>query len=245
MRKFKKFAYILIALLLISIMLVSSILFLKDKKQDKEEQQVFDDLIDIVEQDNTDNLDENNNIDYSTLFDMNSDMVAWIKIDGTSINYPVMQTRDRPNYYLRKNFYKQYSYYGTPYIQENCDIKGSDNLIIYGHHINNSKMFGVLEKYKSKTFFDEHKIIDFITKENIYKYKVIYAFKTSAKNGFKYYEYFNFEDKSKFETFKNKCEGLTFYNTEEEVNYGDKFITLSTCDYSQENGRMVVIAKKI
>ena len=243
MRKFKKFAYILITLLLISIMLVSSILFLKDKKQDNEEKQVFDELIDIVEQDNI--HDEDKVTDYSTLFYINSDMVAWIKIDGTNINYPVMQTKDRPNYYLRKNFYKQYSYYGTPYIQENCDLIGSDNLIIYGHHINNSQMFGIFEKYKTKTFYNEHKVIDFITRDNNYKYEVVYAFKTSSTNGFKYYEYYNFEDKSKFETFKSKCEGLAFYNTDEEVSFGDKFITLSTCDYSQQNGRMVVVAKRI
>ena len=146
-------------------MLVSGILYLKDKKQDRQEQIVFDELIDIIDNQNEDNT---SNIDnYSALFEMNTDMIGWIKIEDTNIDYPVMQTKNKPNYYLRRNFYKEYSYYGTPYMQENCDINKSDNLIIYGHHIKNNQMFGILEKYKSKDFYNDHRIIKFITKNEI------------------------------------------------------------------------------
>ena len=75
-----------------------------------------------------------------------------------------MQTEScRKDYYLRKNFYKQYSQLGTPYIAEYCNVLTSDNLIIYGHHIKNSQMFGELEKYKKKEFYNNHKVISFNT----------------------------------------------------------------------------------
>lgn len=242
MKKLKKIFCIIISVLLIGIMLVSGILFLKDKKQDKDEEKVFEELTNIVDE-NSEKQD--NNRDYSKLFNINEDMIAWIKIEGTTLDYPVMQSKGRPNFYLRKNFYKKYSYYGTPFLQETCDINTSDNLIIYGHHINNTKMFGILEKYKNKAFYNEHNLIEFITKDKNYKYQIVYTFKTSATNGFKYYEYYNFEDESKFNVFNNKCKELAFYNTNNVINFGDKLITLSTCDYSISNGRMVVVAKRI
>lgn len=100
---------------------------------------------------------------YKELYLQNEDMVGWISIDGTTINYPVMQTKDNPNYYLKRNFEKEYSDLGTPYIQEDCDLLSSDNLIIYGHHISGNRMFGALEDYKSKSFYEEHKTIHFDT----------------------------------------------------------------------------------
>ena len=243
MKKIKNILFVVVILLLIGVMLVSSILYLKDKKQDREELIVFEDLINIVDNQDTDNT---SNIDnYSELFEMNTDMIGWIKIEDTNIDYPVMQTKNKPNYYLRRNFYKEYSYYGTPYMQENCDINKSDNLIIYGHHIKNNQMFGILEKYKSKDFYNDHRIIKFITKNEILEYEIIYIFKTSASNGFEYYKYIEFNDGSEFNAFNNKCKELAFYNTETESNYGDKYLTLSTCEYSIKNGRFVVITKKL
>lgn len=91
----------------------------------------------------------------------------------TAINYPVMQTKDRPNYYLKKNFEKQYSDYGVPYVSETCDIDISDNTVIYGHHMKNGTMFSGLESYKSKDFHDSHKIIHFDTLGGYGDYEII------------------------------------------------------------------------
>ena len=95
--------------------------------------------------------------EYGELYLQNTDMVGWLSIAGTNINFPVMQTPNNPNYYLKHNFEKEYSDLGTPYVQENCDLLTSDNLVIYGHHIKGQKMFGALENYKSKDFYEEHK----------------------------------------------------------------------------------------
>ena len=155
-----------------------------------------------------------------------------------------MQTRDRPNYYLRKNFYKQYSYLGTPFLSENCDIRKSDNIIIYGHNINNSKMFGELENYHNEKFYQSHKSIEFYTLEEVKKYEIIFVFKISVNDDFMYYNFTNFNNEIEFESFIKNCEILSLYNTESSVKYGDRFMTLSTCDYSIKDGRLVIVAKE-
>ena len=83
-----------------------------------------------------------------------------------------MQSRNNPNFYLKHNFEKEYSDLGTPYVQENCDIAESDNLVIYGHHIKGGKMFGALEDYKSKSFYEEHKTIQFDTLTEQTEYEI-------------------------------------------------------------------------
>lgn len=238
----KKIIYILVMLLLISTMLISGFLLFKEMKENKEQEEIFEQLLEITENNVADNREK-----YQELFEQNEDMVAWIKIENTNIDYPVMQTKDRPDYYLRRNFNKEYSYYGTPYIEENCNIDTSDNLIIYGHHIKNYQMFGILEKYKNEKFYKEHKIIEFTTKEENAKYEIIAVFTTVAysKDGFKYYEFINMQEKGEFNTFIRKCKELSFFNIEQSADFGDKLITLSTCEYSRKNGRLVVVAKKL
>ena len=100
---------------------------------------------------------------YAQVYAQNSDLVGWISIPGTRIDYPVMQTRDDPNFYLKHAFDRSYSSYGVPYLQENCDIGISDNLVLYGHHMNNGSMFSDLCRYESEDFYREHKTIRFDT----------------------------------------------------------------------------------
>ena len=100
---------------------------------------------------------------YRAVQEQNSDFVGWLSIPGTNIDYPVMQTVDEPNYYLKRGFDKQYSDYGVPYVQENCDLALSDNCVIYGHHMNNGTMFADLCKYESEDFYQEHKVLRFDT----------------------------------------------------------------------------------
>ena len=137
---------------------------------------------------------------YADVYAKNSDLVGWISIPGTRIDYPVMQTKDNPNFYLKHAFDKSYSSYGVPYMQENCDVGISDNLMLYGHHMNNGSMFSDLCKYESEDFYQDHKTIA-------------------------------------------KCKELALYDTGVTAEYGDQLITLSTCEYSRTNGRMVVVAK--
>ena len=242
----KKIIYRIVMILLIGIMLISSYFIYKIKKEDKLQEDIFEEIIDVaVKKEIIEEKEEQPEINMQELYNANNDIVGWLEIDNTNINYPVMQTKDKPNYYLRRNFYKEYSQWGTPFLAENCDIQSSDNLIIYGHHINNSKMFGELEHYKKEEYYKNHKYIKFYTMNEKKEYEIIAVFKTVAYTGFKYYQYSNFNNEREFETFINKCRELSFYHIEKNINYGEKLITLSTCEYSQENGRLVVIAKGI
>ncbi len=220
--------------------------------QNKEQEKTFDELVDIVDivEDTSEN-NEQDEINLKPLYEVNNDLIGWVKIDNTSLNYPVMQSKI-DNFYLRKDFYKKYSSYGTPFLAKGCSVNESDNLIIYGHHMGNRKMFACLEDYKSKEFYEKNKIIDFYTlnegKTIKTSYEIFTVFKTVAytSNGFKYYNYINFSDEDEFNAFINKVQDiLKMYDTNITPKYGDKLITLSTCEYSQKNGRIVIVAKKI
>ena len=151
----RKIVYTIITILLIGLVLISSYLIFKEKKQNEKQENTFEDLIEIVEE-NIENQEERK-IDINKLYEENKDIVGWLKIDNTTINYPIMQNINDPNYYLHRDFYKNYSSYGTPYMAKQCNLN-SDNIVIYGHHMKNNKMFGELEKYKSKDFYNNHKI---------------------------------------------------------------------------------------
>lgn len=242
----KKIIKISIVILLIGIMLISSYFIYKNFKEDKEQENIFEELENIVTTNET-SEEKEDNINVKELHKINNDIVGWLKIENTNMNYPVMQTKDRPDYYLRKNFYKEYSVFGTPYIDESCDIENGNNLIIYGHHINGNKMFGELENYKKEEYYNKHKFIKFYTLNEKAEYEIISVFKTTVYNdkGFKYYQYYNLENEREFETFINKSKELSLYDTQKIAKYGDKLLTLSTCEYSQNNGRLVVVARKI
>ena len=184
---------------------------------------------------------------YRAVQEQNSDFVGWLSVPGTNIDYPVMQTVDEPNFYLKRGFDKQYSDYGVPYVQENCDIALSDNCVIYGHHMNNGTMFTDLCKYENEDFYREHKTIHFDTLSGFGEYEIVAVFKTVAysEQGFKYYHFTRAESAEDFDDYIAQCKALSLYDTGVTAEYGDRLITLSTCEYSRKNGRMVVVAKRI
>lgn len=188
--------------------------------------------------------------EYAELFLQNTDMVGWIKVEDTNINYPVMHTPDNPDFYLKHGFDKGYTDYGCPYAQENCDVQEpSDNVIIYGHHMKNGSMFCDLEKFKSEDFYKEHRMISFNTLTDKCEYEIVAVFKTfvysDSPESFKYYRFVNAETSEQFDEYIAKCKELSLYDTGVSAEYGDKLITLSTCEYSRSNGRLVVVAKRV
>ncbi len=188
--------------------------------------------------------------EYAELYEQNADLVGWICIEDTKINYPVMQSISEPNFYLKHGFDKGYTDYGCPYVGENCDVfEPSDNLIIYGHHMKNGSMFSDLEKFKKKDFWEEHKTFSFNTLYEKQTYEVIAVFKTvvytDSVNEFKYFQFSDAETPEQFDEYIAKCKEKALYDTGVTAEYGDKLITLSTCEYSNANGRLVLVAKRI
>ncbi len=184
---------------------------------------------------------------YGAIHEQNGDFVGWLHIDGTNINYPVMQSPDNPDFYLKHSFDKEYSNYGVPYVQENCELDVSDNITIYGHHMNDGSMFADLCKYESEDFYREHKTVHFDTLDGFGEYEIVAAFKTVAysNDGFPYFLFVKADNPEDFDDFIAKCKELALYDTAVTAEYGDKLITLSTCEYSRDNGRMAIVAKKV
>ena len=247
MKKAIKYIFIVVLIVIFSI----SIFFIcKDLKEDYEQEDIINEIQDISIKDEIqeNKSKENNNnetdIDFTQLKKINTDIVGWLKIDKSNINYPIMQRKSNPNYYLRRNFYKEYSQWGTPFLARSCDMEKSDNLIVYGHHIRGNKMFGELENYRKKSYYEEHKNIKIYTLNDIKEYEIISVFQTIAYTGFRYYDYINMQDESEFNAFVSKCKELAFFDIKDTAKYGDKLLTLSTCDYTSKNSRLVVIAKQ-
>ena len=186
--------------------------------------------------------------EYLPLYEMNNHMVGWIKIEGTKVNYPVMQTPEQPDYYLSRGFDQQFSRFGSIYVRESCDVnEPSDNVTIYGHHMSDGSMFASLNHYYKQDFFEAHPDIYFDTLTEYHTYRIFAVFKTSASvgKGFSYHRFENASTKEEFDAFVATCKELSFYDTGFTPVYGDKLICLSTCEYTLENGRLVVAAYRI
>ena len=211
-------------------------------KIDSQDQKQFDDMAQTItiEEDNNHSDDSSDNTNGITdLINRNSDCIGWVRISGTKIDYPVMQTKDSPQYYLRRDFNKQYSYLGTPFMDSRCDVNYDNNLIVYGHNMRDGKMFADLLKYREKAYFKEHNIIHFITPNGVQKYSVIAVCK--VKDTDEWYSYTTQKDKESFNNLISHIKNKSLYQTDNSAEYGDHFLTLSTCEYSQTNGRLIVI----
>ena len=187
-------------------------------------------------------------VEYGEIYALNDDVVGWIRIDGTKLDYPVMQTPDEPNYYLYRDFDGNESARGCVYAREECDINApSDNITLYGHNMRDGSMFAVLNSYVSKETWEENPLIFFDTLYEYHVYKIFAVFKTEASidKGFKYHNMIDASDKADFDQFIATCKDLSFYDTGITPQYGDKVICLSTCEYTLENGRLVAAAVRI
>lgn len=150
---------------------------------------------------------------YDALFEQNNDFIGWIKIEGTNVNYPVMQTPNKPDFYLKRSFDKTYSDCGVPYIDEACMTGISNNLVIYGHHMNDGSMFADLCKYTDADFYKEHPTIAFDTLSGLGKYEVVAAFKFNTnRETFKYNEY-TLMDEVQFAEFMENVRARQLYDT--------------------------------
>ena len=187
--------------------------------------------------------------EYKKIHQKNQKLIGWVKIDDTIIDYPVMQTVNN-EYYLNHNFNQEEDRNGCIFMDYQCDVvKGCDNMILYGHHMKSGKMFGTLNKYSEEAYYEEHPVIQFDTIYEKGKYQVMYVFRSKVYSEedvtFKYYQFINATSEMEFNSYLNEMAELSLYDTGITASYGDKLLTLSTCDYQEKKGRFVVVAKKI
>ena len=197
----------------------------------------------------------------------NNDTVGWIEIEGTKINYPVMQTPEDPEYYLRRNFEKAYSESGTPFLDSTSRIgkgagsyregEGTWNWLIYGHNMKFGTMFHDLLEYDSRDFWEEHSTFTFrdivsagegkvVTEAG--EYEIVAACRSRIKEKdskeFKYYQYSGCMEEKTFNEFVAGIKKESLYDTGIEPEYGDQLVTVSTCAYHTEEGRFYIVGRK-
>ena len=187
--------------------------------------------------------------EYKTLYQKNKKLIGWLKIDDTLIDYPVMQTSDN-EYYLDHNYNQEYDKNGSLFLDCNCTAyPQSTNLIIYGHQMKSGQMFGGRQKYAKESYAQKHSTIQFDTIYEKGTYQVMYVFRSQVYNEndivFKYYQFIEANSEEEFNSYMREMEAVSLYDTGVTASFGDSILTLSTCDYSQEDGRFVVVAKKI
>lgn len=183
---------------------------------------------------------------FGSLEEKNPDVSAYIKIPGTQIDYPVMLTPNDEEFYLRRDFDKKYSYYGTPFFETECTADGGVQ-IIYGHHITGKKMFGELLYFESKSYLMSHKEVHLYNETGDNVYTVFAAFYTTGddKHGVYTKGANGLYNKADFDAYINNIKAIaSAYNTEVTPEIGDEILLLSTCEYSQHVGRFVVAAIK-
>lgn len=177
-----------------------------------------------------------------SLYEQNHDLFAWIKIPGTAVDYPVMYTPDEEQFYLHRSFDQRYSASGVPFLSKASSPAGN-NLVIYGHHMRNGTMFADLVRYRSSSYRKNHRMIYLTTLQGQRSYRVVAAFATTVNKTekFHYYQYGGKLNKEEWTAF---VQGIRAKDEQavEELPYGTRCITLSTCAYHAKNGRFVVVA---
>lgn len=176
----------------------------------------------------------------------NADFVGWLTIEDTIIDYPVMKSsEDDPEFYLRRDFDKNYAEVGTLFIGADCDAD-SQSFIIYGHKVSTDTMFGTLDRFADYQFADTHQVIDFSTPYENRRYRVFAAFQArvleEGESGFKYYDYVGDLSRESYEELVQNAQATSLVDIKNAPTYPQQIIMLSTCSYHTDNGRFVVLA---
>jgi sortase B len=190
--------------------------------------------------------------EYQALYDKNPDLVGWLEIEDTDINYPVLQSdsEDDSQYYLTHSFSKKKDKNGSLFMDYRNNIVNRDtNLIIYGHNMKSGAMFGTLKKYLERGYLEKHATIRFDTIYERGTYEVIGAFLSEVsyqdEYTFRYYNFLNAKNETEFEAFRVNVMQLDALDQGTlDAKFGDELLTLSTCNSYTEEGRMFIIAKK-
>ena len=203
--------------------------------------------------------------EYQDLYDENSDIIGWLTIDGARIDYPVMQTKDDPEYYLRRNFSGEDDNGGTPFADYRCDILPvrSFNIIIYGHYTSGDRLFRRLLEYSYQSYYHKHKFFQFDTLNEHGEYEVVAAFYADAgdfeligewepdlEQAYEFCNYIEVDSREGFEKFVRNIEERKLYETDSVCTIDSHILTLICCapkEFSgiEENGRFVLIAKQV
>lgn len=236
----------LISIIVIAIALYYIYIWYTDNKNtDKILENIYS-KVDILSEDvNVDEIETSMlKLDFDNLISFNSDTIGWIRVWGTDINYPVVQTNDN-NFYLTHSFDKSYNKAGWIFADyTNSNLKNNqldENTVIYGHNRQNRSMFGTLSNTLKKEWRDTEKnrYINFSTRDESMVWEVFSTYTIDSEN---YYIKTSFSSEEEYEKFIKTIIDRSVYNFNVNVTTQDKILTLSSCTNIGE-GRTVVHAK--
>lgn len=177
-------------------------------------------------------------VDFDALLAINPDVVAWIYIEGTNINYPVVQGTDN-EYYLKYLLDGTYNDAGTIFLDYRNENDLSDyNSILYGHHMNNGSMFNQITKYKDQTFYDEHPVCLIMTPNGNYRLEFFAGYITDMNDQAWKME---FESDEEYAQWLNDAISKSLFTSIVEPAAQDRVVTLSTCTYEYNDARFVLV----
>ena len=177
----------------------------------------------------------------------NAELVGWIALADTPIDYPVMQSVSRRWHYLDHDFSGARSKSGTPFLEEACALDGNRaNWIIYGHNMKNGSMFGGLHKLADAAFFASHRTLTFDTPARTGRYRIAAVFYATLDPdaAFSFYHYPNLTDAQTFAWYAKNVLSASLYPADTALNWGDELLTLVTCVRGKPDKRLVVVAKR-
>lgn len=186
---------------------------------------------------------------YENLLKINPQILGWIAIPGTQLSFPLLQGEDN-DFYLHHDIYGQESRYGAIFVDYKADIYGGEsNMVIYGHHMRNGSMFGSLEEYGSRSYYEEHPSFFLLLPEEEREYEIIAVLKNDIysreKELFQYYDYERIESREKFDEYCQNIKSYSLYDTGLDAEYGDELATLCTCSYSGKDERLLIVGRRL
>lgn len=188
-------------------------------------------------------------IDFSSLRAVNKDIIGWIQVPGTVIDYPVLQSStEEPQHYLYRDYKGNDTKYGSIFMDADATIGKSRCMTLYGHHMNDGRMFADILKYGDLAFYQSSPTFTFDTYKSAGTWKVISVFKANVNpdqgEPFAYVRT-DFGSDEDFLTFVHQVMIRSLIDTGVTVNEKDKLLVLSTCSYEYDNFRTVVVARKV
>lgn len=177
--------------------------------------------------------------DLTPLFQRNEDCAGWLTVAGTSVDYPVMHTPEDPQRYLHKNFDREYSAAGVPFIDGSCTLE-CDNLVLYGHNMKNGTMFADITNYRKEDYGTAHPTVELETAQGIQRFSLFAV--VQARNDDSWYFFHTAANEAEFLARVAEIQSRALYHTGLQPVYGKQLITLSTCYDTGSTDRIFIIA---
>lgn len=170
------------------------------------------------------------------------DVQGWLTIPDTGIDYPVLQSeQENGEFYLKRNYKKEYDINGSLFLQADCKVSESRNLIIYGHNMNSGAMFGNLDFYADETYYQEHPFAYLQTEDSIQEYRIVTVLKAD-RNLFPFQQ--KLADAEAVQEYLKAAKQREVFETGDDYLkcIYDKVLTLVTCSYEWSGARNIVLA---